>query len=430
MSTESFAISCLLLGVVGALMFVFYLVHSRHMGVKLATWRVLSMTASIFTAVLLYGTLKMLLIVAFEPSPMVSVAIILTVFVTFYVATHGILFLLKDGCTKSTNAWENLEAAGTILAHMSGFAAMYGFADCFELEVVKENGAGGLALLIVASSIFIVVLSSLVEKVMQKVALVDGNADEDEKKWMEQCSETDDDVFCLASSFLVVLFLCYLILGRVMPYMPGKMGEITQYQANILLGCGIGFVLLIKTWTLGFSFLNRQGHRIKDIGLHMINMMMAWTFLFWAEWQLYVWGWESTVIGGALVVAFFLTIASFSVVLLLDAYSRSQARGASRSSNRDVKKTVRSLELALGVLVGFSWERAFDVGFEEIEHTLEHNPKINIPIPHWAGVAIMSFVLLIIVAPAWRLYIMPKAERLEEQEQRDEKLDSARKQVA
>ena len=51
---------------------------------------------------------------------------------------------------------------------MSGFAAMYGFADCFELDVVKGNGAGGLALLIVAAAIFIVALSSVMEKVMQK----------------------------------------------------------------------------------------------------------------------------------------------------------------------------------------------------------------------------------------------------------------------
>lgn len=234
-----------------------------------------------------------------------------------------------------------------------------------------------------------------------------------------------------------------------MPYGAGKAGAVTQSEANALLGCGIFFVLLIGVGTIvnihraaiglgGDGGHSHTSHRIRATILHLMNMIMAWCFLFWTEWQLYVWGWESTVIGGALVVAFFLTMASFLVVCILDFFSRrveDTVMGESAHSRKVVKKTVRSLELALGVLVGFSWERAFDVGFEEIEHAIIHNPSWQKAwlhgLPHYAGIAIMSLVLLILVAPAWRFYIMPKAAKLERQEKQEGEADKReRKQVA
>jgi hypothetical protein len=406
---ESFSIALFLMGGVGSLMVVFYLVNSPYVGVKVTTWRVLNMTASIFVAVLLYGTLKMVILSTFEPGFEATIAITLTLFVIFFVGTHAILFHLKTGDKMQ------LQAAGTIMAHISGFAAMYGFADCQEVEMFEKLDAQGLIMLIVGAAVVICGLAFIMDKVMMKIAMADGVQDESEEEWIDTCEETDDDVFCLAISFLTVLFVRYLIRGKVYPYEPGKIGTISQGETNTLLSCAFCFLalacggagIIIKYQNLLST--NKFDRRITTNLQHLNSMIMAWSFLFWAEWQLYVWGWESTVIGGCLVVAVFLTVASFGCVFLLNCVQ------SHFSGSKMAMRAMGSLELALGVLVGFSWERAFDVGFEEIEHTLAH--RVHIGIPAHVSVVLMSIFLLIIVAPAWRYYILPKSAQMEKLEE-------------
>lgn len=402
---ESFSLALILMGGVGSLMFIFYLVNSPYIGVKISTWRVLSMTVSIFVAVLLYGTLKMLILHIFEPGFHATIGITLVLFVLFFIGTHALLFHLKGGDETQ------LQAYSTVAGHICGFAAMYGFADCQEVEMFEALEAKGFVLLIVSSASIISILTYAMDKVMEKVAADDGVVDAEEERWIETCDETVDDVFCLAISFLCVLFIRYLITGKVQAYEPGKLGDVSQAHANILLLVVIGFVCLVAAGTVTMIKCPHLcatdfDKRITLNLQHLNSMILAWSILFWAEWQLYVWGWESTVIGGCLVIAVLLTVFSFATVFLLS-YMSTFIQGG-----HGERRTMKSLELALGVLVGFSWERAFDVGFEEIEHTLHH--RIHLGIPPWATVTLLSLVLLIIVAPAWRFYILPKAAHLEE----------------
>merc|ERR1719491_906580 len=104
-------------------------------------------------------------------------------------------------------------------------------------------------------------------------------------------------------------------------------------------------------------------------------------------------------------------MTSFLSVFILDSVE-AQFRGS-----KMMKRAMGSLELALGVLVGFTWERAFDVGFEEFELKFEHHAKEAV-LPGAFWVMLMSLVLWIIVAPAWRYYILPKALKMEQKEAR------------
>lgn len=404
----SFSLACFLMGGVGVLMFLFYLVNSPLQGVKAATWRVLNMTASIFVAVLIYGTIKMLILHIFEPGFKATIGLILTLFILLYVGTHAILFKLKGGDKL------RIQAAGTVLGHMTGFAAMYGFADCREVEMFEELDTTGIILLIVGAALLILTLSFVMDKVMKKLALGDGVIDEDEERWIEICDETDDDVFCLAISFLCVLLFRQLIRGKTQPYEPGKVGNVTQTDANILLLVSVGFCVLAAAGAVAIVKFSSQltanalDNRFTTNFQHLNSMILAWSFLFWAEWQLYVWGWEKTVIAGCLCVALFLTICSFAAVFAINQIEE-------HFQDKMAKRALNSLELALGVLVGFSWERAFDVGFEEIEHNLEHGAETS-SVPGTVWVVLLSIVLFCFVAPAWRLYILPKTMALEEKE--------------
>lgn len=396
---ESLSLAYLLIGGVGALMVVFHFASCRSLEIKLATWRVLNMTLSIFVAVLLYGTLKEFIVHTFEPSHRAMVVTTLAIFVIFFVGSHVVLFKLKGGDPTQLQAW------GTILAHMCGFAAMYSFADLQILHSL-EVGFWGYFLMVGAAAVIIGALSYASDRAMKRVASADGTMDEDELKWIETCEEADDDIFCLAVSFLIVLFFRYAIMRHPQAYEAGRADHVTQSNANRLLACSVGFALLVLLGAIAMKKVQSRirtprARRFANIVQHLNSMIMAWSFLFWAEWQLYVSGWKETVIGGCLVISIFMTMYGFLCVFFLN-FVEHHFR-----ANKSLQRAMTSLELALGVLIGFSWERAFDVGFEEIYLKFEGQSGGSVI------VALMSLALIAVVGPAWRYHILPKVEMLE-----------------
>jgi len=287
---------------------------------------------------------------------------------------------------------------------------MYGFADSQEVELL---GTYGIIVAIVVASIFILGLSFFMRSVMAKVEardILDSNGDarqveEEDQKWVDTCEEAEDDVFSLTVGFLIVLLLRNMIRGEVQAYEPGKIGAVTQSEANKLLMCsGVATLLVIVGAICPMHELIGESHlrkRALTNVQHLNSMVMAWGLLFWAEWQLYVSGWEHTTMGGCIVVAISVSTGAFISVILLSAIP------TAHTANKFGKRAAKSIVLALGLLIGFTWERAFDVAFEELEeHYAEHHSS------KWLGHAIVtcvSLVLTAIVAPAWRHYILPRA---------------------
>jgi len=83
-----------------------------------------------------------------------------------------------------------------------------------------------------------------------------------------------------------------------------------------------------------------------------------------------------------------------------------------------VEKSLRQMIMALAILVGFSWEQAFDIAMLALSL---HFPK---SIANIAKAAI-TIVLVSIVAPAWKMYIIPTFLKLQEkhEEKREEVWD-------
>lgn len=422
---ESLSLACLLMGGVGALMVVFHFANSTHLDIQLAAWRVLSMTVSIFAAVLLYGILKGLIIIVFEPSVTALTVMTLMLFVLLFLGSHAFLYTLKSA------SQVQVKGSGIILAHICGFAGMYGLADSREIAFVEEHGTPGMMALVLLSATCIGGLSYVMDILMKKVedgesVIATRNGEgrtprEEDELWIDTCDEMDDDVFCLAVSFSIVLWFRYMIRGRPFPYMPGMCGNVTQHDAHLLLGCSIFFAVLVFVGAFAMHKFHHQvdaHRRIATNAQHLSSMIMAWCFLFWAEWQLYVWGWEHTIIGGCLLIAIFMTLFSFGAVILLN-----HIQGHFHSTKM-MQRAMGSLEMALGVLVGFSWERAFDVGFEEINAKYEHGifgPCL---------VILLSIGLFAVVAPAWRWNILPKVMKLEEKAKKRDSLAQQEKEAS
>mmetsp|Transcript_27222 Transcript_27222/g.51357 ORF Transcript_27222/g.51357 Transcript_27222/m.51357 type:complete len:541 (+) Transcript_27222:77-1699(+) len=421
LEAESFSLSVFLMSSVGALMCVLHLLHwpTETGSVKGQTLRVLNMTFSIFVAVLVYGSVKACLIDITKPGLIASVVMTLVLFIVLYIGSHYFLFRLKGGDP------ESLSAASTILAHITGFAAMYGFSDVQEIEFFEERGSTGIVMVISIAAIAISAVALAMNKVMGLLrvkAFAEGKEEEGVDEWIDTCREADDDVLCLAISFLVTGLIRYIIRGKNYPYEPGKVGNVTHKECGQLACCCVCSFLIVGLGAVVIQYTHKAlpqfGKRVFVVFQHMTSMVTAWACLFYAEWQIYVMGWESTVIGGSLVVACFVTFLSLFAVLVLDLWN-SRVEGGMM-----LGRALKSAELALGVLIGFSWERAFDVGFEEISLKMEKSGYAHAS-PE-VIVVLLSAILFAVVYPAWRLYILPAAIAEEKMEAEKEKKASER----
>jgi len=396
-------LSLFLVGGTGALMLIFNLASSCVMEIKVATWRLMNTMTSIFIAVVLYALGKGVIEHAFEPSPSNMVRITLVSFALLFVGLHAVLYNLKGGGNQ-------LKAVAQISAHVCGFCAMFGVAD---LMLVHEFNFRQTLLVIIVSGVTITGGSWIMHMAMNKVSNADGFMDSEEKEWMETCEETTDDVFCLSTSFLITLMLQYIIRGKHETYIPGEIENVTQTYANKLLAVALLFGVLVGVGAVAMKSVGTSSStaatRAATNFQHLTSMIMAWCFLFWAEWQMFLFGWGCTTIAASLANAIFMTLLSFACVCFLALFHTYFRR------TKMLHRSLKSLELALGVLAGFSWERAFDLALEHITiagHSNGHGGRF--------AVTLMAVALLAISFAAWRLYILPKALSLEDESTEDQ----------
>lgn len=83
--------------------------------------------------------------------------------------------------------------------------------------------------------------------------------------------------------------------------------------------------------------------------------------------------------------------------------SRDQAKAKLQKRKR---AAMRGTILALGVLIGFAWEKSFDTA---VDDTAEK--ESNIMPPSFIKV-VLAMLLATVVLPAWRWYILPEVVRL------------------
>mmetsp|Transcript_33227 Transcript_33227/g.72499 ORF Transcript_33227/g.72499 Transcript_33227/m.72499 type:complete len:516 (+) Transcript_33227:29-1576(+) len=416
-STESAAVSMMLVGAVVFNICLFYLFNFPDVDIRAQSWKVLSMTVSIFSAVLLYTSMKALLMEVLSVSSgtigrtILNLALFLVLFVTLQVA----LFFLKRKDQRM-----QLAAASRLVAHLAGFSAMYGFAG---LQTFLEGSRSNLLSAILttaAATVSTVGLALIASTVRNQIAMADdGVIDDDEEEWMDEVRDAENDVLSLSLGFLVMQCVRCYIAGELQPYKPPDqpLPEITQAKTNQLLLWGTFFagMTFISTWLVGRLKRYEEGSggttfsatqsdhavdglaavRYAKVGQNVFAMAMAWTFLFWGEWQIYTAGFNGQRITGCLFLALGLLCLSLVFVFVLDA-----------AADREMldPEALRSLILALGVLVGISWEKAFHVSVEEVAHIGTVWGLDRALTCHMLGVS-----LAFLVIPAWRFYILPRS---------------------
>merc|ERR1719329_1413255 len=117
----------------------------------------------------------------------------------------------------------DMKCYATLLAHMTGFAAINAFAQLQQTEIFSSYSL--VSLLVVPIALVTMYLMQRVsDNIRERIALGDGREDEFETLWDEETEEAENDVMGLALSFTAVQSIRFLIGG----FLPNIEGEETK----------------------------------------------------------------------------------------------------------------------------------------------------------------------------------------------------------
>lgn len=401
-------LSIMLLATMVGVMCIFYLVNFNDKNIQGYTWHILSMTISIFCAVFIYGGIHRILVWAIlgpHHNEKQLVVLHLSTYVVLVLLLQVILWFMRQH-RKQTHAW------ATVWAHMTGFAALGGFAGLQSLEPFRKSILWAAAPLLIAMAVLGTAAFAL-DLARQKLAAATlarmeesrrAEEREDEKEWDETVEETEDDAAGLCLGQLIVLIVCFAICGRLEPF------EAAEAFADKTVGERIALLVAAVAFAAATIVASRFAHSVhtgesergylqKRVAMFMPNltsMCMAFTLVYLGEWQFGRSDFDGPRIGGCMVVALYMTL--FVLVLVF---------GLNVMRNNTAGKVMRPVVLGLGLVVGFLWERVFDIALEAIaeEHHMQEALVVT-PI---------SLAICIVVLPAWKWYVMPKAQQVEDE---------------
>lgn len=457
----------MLLGAVGFMMALFYLVNNSDPEIRMYSWQVISSTINIFCAVLIFPASNRLVEhYAFEDIP--SEVRHLRAFPVCVDFAHMLFWMMMMLCVlwiaavcKRKGAAENedgeesahrheldVKCWAMLFAHVAGFAAINCFGDLQQVFFAGSANESELAVPISASCLLL--LCWLAEKAGQYLYKADLKELDDGifELWEEQTHEAENDIAALCLSFLICQSLRYHTSGQL-PDPEGN--EPPATRARVLLLCSVLFafvaVLSVQLTELKVNTIRRRprSKRVMDIFQLICCMCCAWCSYYGGK-RLYCTSFDGDQVVDVMtriVFSVIFSVLAFGMVLMMNKVidrqkvceaktgeelreegrlrrknsSRSNSRPASRSLSFADNVQLMCLKLehnlvlggsktiikAMAILVGFSWEEAFEGC---VSKACERTKIIP---PHLAE-ALLAALLATMILPAWRLYIVPNCE--------------------
>lgn len=335
---------------------------------------------------------------------------------------------------RKTKCW------ATLSAHMTGFAAIGAgghlqhvpiFSSSWVMSLVAV-GLNTLMLVVLMYGIKLVRESKLsgfrkveiVESQHESTELVGHEAAHNkhnhglEELREEETEEAENDVLALAVSFLLVQSIKFALTG-VLSNVEGLESETLHPPTGIVVALyliGVGSAIVaIALMTVGIE------SRVLEVTQNIFGMAFAWCFMWatrWVAMDLTVFKqqhMEPHTMVGKLVITMFLSCAALIIIFFLDVLEDSQMDlwddfydgEALTKAMRHMSRMIQIIITALSILVGFSWEHVFDGGVEAVVDKTENPLTIK---------CILTFMVTIVIVPAWRMYILTKVEYLKSME--------------
>lgn len=332
----------MLLGAVGFMMALFYLVNNSDPEIRMYSWQVISSTINIFCAVLIFSASNRLVEhYAFEDIP--SEVRHLRAFPVCVDFAHMLFWMMMMLCVlwiaavcKRKGAAENedgeesahrheldVKCWAMLFAHVAGFAAINCFGDLQQVFFAGSANQSELAVPISASCLLL--LCWLAEKAGQYLYKADLKELDDGifELWEEQTHEAENDIAALCLSFLICQSLRYHTSGQL-PDPEGN--EPPATRARVLLLCSVLFafvaVLSVQLTELKVNTIRRRprSKRVMDIFQLICCMCCAWCSYYGGK-RLYCTSFDGDQVVDVMtriVLSVIFSVLAFGMVLMMN----------------------------------------------------------------------------------------------------------------
>jgi len=193
------------------------------------------------------------------------------------------------------------------------------------------------------------------EKVRYAIIMKDGKMDKTEEMWEDVVQESENEIFALAVSYLLIRGVAVL-LGEPVGSHHAQMSNTAIFFATMLA------VFFLPAMAF-FHLREKQNHLRKfAIAQTTCSFAFAWCGLEAVTWKCmqYQHAFSWSLVCMEIIVALLVSFAGVLFIILFDAIADME------STPPVVDNCVRDCALAFGVLIGFSWERAFDRAKEDV----------------------------------------------------------------
>lgn len=470
-SPEDIGVAELLIGTVAAVMFIFYLVNWRDDTIRRYSWAITSTTVCIFISVPLFNCIiaSVHLLIGGAPLPVhvvVGILLVIGLFATIQ-AIAGVMsgalcssssgsleeevWVIDDpthigrgtrmqsdqlrslvldegsrsgahknvgydgGCevfaskaaTEEDDRTVRMSCYMSLLTFTTAFAIMDAVGTWQQIEFFSAK-LGMAALPAVATQALMFCFFSLC-RVLRRLRRKQAEPSGPEVLWESESNQSESDIVSLSASFLIVQLLRFSTSGVLpdktgieRPERPHSLGYVMSLYAAGLIAVSISILmqhpsLLRKTKPTDSSELLYYVSRTIQ---QTCSMICAWCLIFGMRGmamrikKMKDWGINPGTMAWQLALATATTIVTFVSVFIL--------RRIQQSAPQKADILLHSVFTTFSLLVGLNWQRVFALALRRACSTS--------PRPALMEVAV-SLAVVVIVAPAWRMYILTKVYR-------------------
>lgn len=323
-----------------------------------------------------------------------------------------------------TEREQRVKAWATLFEHMTGFAAINMGGYLMNLEWFRQN-PGTALLAAVVNQIFLLIVFRAAQKFRRLMMAMEGDLDFRDELYGEEVYEAENNISSLAGSFQITQVMRFAISAQL-PEIDGEEEHeslrtpaqiLLLYAGGLIIGSGALVILLKHDRIVKTLHYIPSIHRQLEMIQSCCAKVAAWTFFSATRWWLSSscsLGKCDIVVDGkvhdgddggadtmAAHVIIALSLSAFACLLIrgLDCLEDWGKNHSDQVDSDTVSKAVSVAITALGILVGFSWERSFDHGVSSIS-TLTRDPELS--------KFISAFIVAIVIVPAWSMYIVSK----------------------